>query len=465
MTEDGHIPRACRRLIRAAGRLVPGPRREEWLREWEAELWYWRRSHPGPEWDAEALRRCWGAFADAYWLSDFRETARGPACCLAVAALALAAAALASGGFAVTRSRIAPLPYDDPDRIVTISQRALLFGRPTGASTEQMAAWRHHFSGLAAYRWGPDASRASVSADFFTVLGVRARHGRTFEPGDSDAVVLSYRFWRERFGGDAGIVGREAVIDTRKVRVAGVLPPDFWFLSKGTEVWSLLGTGRGRFGLVARLAPGSTAERVEEALQEVRHPRKFNRNPSLHSMIDSWARGTPEVSALQARVRQPLYTCGFGSLLAMAIALAAAARWRRSPRYALFFLGKAWPALAAVGLSVIEFTRAASLSMLGGGESLAEPFGAWWSLTASACLLYWAFVDQRKRCRRCLSKLTRGVRVGRPAAILFDYSGEELVCGCGHGALYIPEVKGQESDRWAALDESWQGLFGGGTRR
>ena len=66
MTEDGHIPRACRWLIRAAGRLVPRPRREEWLREWEAELWYWRRSHPGPEWDAEAT--IFTELTRKYWL-------------------------------------------------------------------------------------------------------------------------------------------------------------------------------------------------------------------------------------------------------------------------------------------------------------------------------------------------------------------------------------------------------------
>ena len=51
-------------ILRAAGLLVPGPQRAEWLAEWRSELWYARPS--GGHMDATAF--CLGAFQDALWL-------------------------------------------------------------------------------------------------------------------------------------------------------------------------------------------------------------------------------------------------------------------------------------------------------------------------------------------------------------------------------------------------------------
>jgi hypothetical protein len=58
---------------------------------------------------------------------------------------------------------------------------------------------------------GPDSAErvntAVVSANFFDVLGVKPVHGRTFVADDekhtADAVlILSYQYWKSRFGGD-----------------------------------------------------------------------------------------------------------------------------------------------------------------------------------------------------------------------------------------------------------------------
>ena len=69
-----------------------------------------------------------------------------------------------------------------------------------------------------------------VSANYFDALGVRPMLGRTFREGEDQAgatpvVVLSYRFWRERLGGDTTIIGKTVEMTDRVHMVIGILPP------------------------------------------------------------------------------------------------------------------------------------------------------------------------------------------------------------------------------------------------
>src|ERR1017187_6048700 len=50
-------------ILRSAAWLVPGEQRAEWLAEWNAELWYVRRSS-----ELQPTSFCLGAFRDALWL-------------------------------------------------------------------------------------------------------------------------------------------------------------------------------------------------------------------------------------------------------------------------------------------------------------------------------------------------------------------------------------------------------------
>jgi len=82
---------------------------------------------------------------------------------------------------------------------------------------------------------------AVVSADFFRVLGVAPRLGRTLRPDDDrpsaqPVVVVGDRLWRQSFGGDPGVVGRTVVIDEAVTTVIGVMPPGFSF-PRAQEVW------------------------------------------------------------------------------------------------------------------------------------------------------------------------------------------------------------------------------------
>jgi putative ABC transport system permease protein len=69
-----------------------------------------------------------------------------------------------------------------------------------------------------------------VSSNFFDVLGVTLLHGRSFEPADErhDApavLILSHRYWQQRFDADPAVVGRVFEMNDRPHRVIGVLPP------------------------------------------------------------------------------------------------------------------------------------------------------------------------------------------------------------------------------------------------
>lgn len=91
-----------------------------------------------------------------------------------------------------------------------------------------------------------DTPRARmVSGNFFQVLGVPAALGRTFIPGDDDAVggapvvTLSHGYWQRRFGGDSGVIGREVLINEARFTVVGVTPASFTgeVVGQTTDLW------------------------------------------------------------------------------------------------------------------------------------------------------------------------------------------------------------------------------------
>ena len=146
-----------------------------------------------------------------------------------------------------------PLPYADPSRLVTLSEREP-DGRLGDVASANFVDWRdtsRSFSGMAAVRassFAPsfilggqsEASRLaaeSVSSGFFSVLGVQLMLGRNFLPEENrsdgnQVVILSYAAWSERLGADRGIVGKTITLDDLPFTVVGVLPAGFQF---GTE--------------------------------------------------------------------------------------------------------------------------------------------------------------------------------------------------------------------------------------
>jgi len=145
---------------------------------------------------------------------------------LALAALALGIG-LTTAMFTVLYSVIIrPLPFPDPDRLVTLWEKSPRSGRQNVVSILNFRAWRERarsFDSMAAYNQGPknllggdepiQITGANVTADFFRVLRVEPLLGRGFASGEEGPssprlAVLSHGFWQRRFGGEASVIGR-----------------------------------------------------------------------------------------------------------------------------------------------------------------------------------------------------------------------------------------------------------------
>jgi predicted permease len=191
-----------------------------------------------------------------------------------------------------------PLPYDQPEALHYVSYGPARgpFWLLPGLSDADYLAFREHdrsFEALATFASAPltltgagDAARvasAMVTPDFFHVLRIPAASGRTFVAGDvlkgaEPAVVVSHGLWRDRFGGDPGLVSRRIVLDGVPRTVVGILPAGFSYPA-GIEVWTPLDVQRdARLSftrpVIGRLAPGVTQTQAQAALEAfVQHAR------------------------------------------------------------------------------------------------------------------------------------------------------------------------------------------------
>src|ERR1700754_261700 len=115
-------------------------------------------------------------------------------------------------------------------------------------SFQDICAFRSGESRLSVSPEGSAAVQRSqghlVSGNYFSVLGVNAILGRTLTPQDDQinaqpAAVVSYRYWQQGLGSDAGIVGKRMIINGTNFTIVGVTPeqffgervrksPDFW---------------------------------------------------------------------------------------------------------------------------------------------------------------------------------------------------------------------------------------------
>jgi putative ABC transport system permease protein len=140
-----------------------------------------------------------------------------------------------------------PLPVKDADRLTVVAVQAKADTDPNQISYPDYLDYRDHssgvFSGMTAYAIGiaglSDQGHADrlimsyVPSNFFTVLGIRPAVGRVIDPGEGDApktgtvVVLGHSYWKKRFGGDPGVIGRTVSLNGDAVTVIGVVPKEF----------------------------------------------------------------------------------------------------------------------------------------------------------------------------------------------------------------------------------------------
>lgn len=134
------------------------------------------------------------------------------------------------------------LPFPEPDDLVRLYRTTPRNDRGGFSRADYLDIKRDEsrFGRLAAYYFsavslsepGQPAewqNTLRVSADFFDILGVRAEIGRTFRPeeeaiGRHRVIVISHGYWRDRFGGDPGVLGRIVRCNGEPFEIIGVLP-------------------------------------------------------------------------------------------------------------------------------------------------------------------------------------------------------------------------------------------------
>lgn len=140
-----------------------------------------------------------------------------------------------------------PLPVKSPQQIMVLA--AKVQGDTPGIFTlsyPQLADFRKQadafsdlfasavdLGGLSFDGKGNQFLYCRVTGNYFSALGVQAALGRLFLPTEGEAgsrdpyIVLGYSFWQKRFGGDASVVGRQALIDGQEATIIGVAPMGF----------------------------------------------------------------------------------------------------------------------------------------------------------------------------------------------------------------------------------------------
>ena len=211
---------------------------------------------------------------------------------------------------------VRPLPYRDASRLVMIWENRGGDGHNV-VSPANYLDWKSQndvFDDIAAL--SPTRSAVlignhrseeflsqSVTASFFPLLGVYPVRGRLFtakeDRSPGHVMLISYRLWQSWFGGDENIVGQKIQVNSLPFTIIGVLPPNFYFFNRETDLWAPLGLNpaenyrksQGRWMMsIGRLRPNVTvrdaqahmatlATRLEQAYPEFNTNWRVNLEP------------------------------------------------------------------------------------------------------------------------------------------------------------------------------------------
>lgn len=236
-------------------------------------------------------------------MQDFRyavrQIRRAPGfAAIAVITLALGIGANTSIFSVVNAVLLRSLPFPDADRLVRVWHTPPQSSFP-GISTFSISPanfldWQkqnHVFSSMAIYGFGgftltggdkaEQVTASRVSPEFFSTLGAQPMLGRVFsteenQPGHSNVVILSHRFWQDHFGSNRDIVGRDITLDGTKYLVAGVMPPSFRF-PDFAQIWTPMAwtdqekavRGNHNYLAVARLKPGVGLKQAQAEMNTI----------------------------------------------------------------------------------------------------------------------------------------------------------------------------------------------------
>lgn len=256
----------------------------------------------------------------------FRQLGKAPSFAItAVLTLALGIGANTAVFSLVDSLLLKPLPVANPEQITTLIPREnkgplqQAFSWPEfkeiraqgGQSFSDIFAYTLGLDGLAMSGQQPDRVLTTyVSGNFFDALGLKPTLGRLFVRSEGEVlghdpvIVLGYDYWKQKFNGDLGIVGRSITLNGHPLSIVGVAPREFHgmqsFVSPaaylplseqpvgGVPVDSMNNWQNRMFIVNGRLRSGVTLERARAGLRVVaqdlaRQQPEFEKKLSLEA--------------------------------------------------------------------------------------------------------------------------------------------------------------------------------------
>jgi putative ABC transport system permease protein len=147
-----------------------------------------------------------------------------------------------------------PLPFPAPDELIAVGvidtrQKAtqtelgsfsypdFFDYRDQNRTLQNIAVYRDRSFALTGEEGASSVRGIKSSAEYFDVLGIKPKIGRTFTRADEQGgggpggfkVIISHNYWQKNFGGDASVLGRTLMMDRRPHTIIGVLPAGFQF--------------------------------------------------------------------------------------------------------------------------------------------------------------------------------------------------------------------------------------------
>lgn len=290
-------------------------------------------------------------------IKDCREACRRLAAKPGYSLVALLTLAIGIGASSaiytlLSNTLLAPLPFQDPQRLVLIWSHARdqqwLRGsvsipevedqRRQNPALQQIGVFNHRRSLSVSSREGAvRLDTVWTDSAYFRALGVEAALGRTFspqedrEPGAHPVAILSHSFWKDRFASDPDVLGAEIRLTGRTYEVIGVMPSDFrdptQAQGNNPQVWVPLSMGMPFFGAsmyqtrsnrqyagLARLAPGYTLQQARQASDSIA-ARLETQFPDTHS--DRGIRLEPLYEYFYRDLERPLQALMAAALLVL----------------------------------------------------------------------------------------------------------------------------------------------------
>ena len=329
---------------------------------------------------------------------------------VATIALALGIGANTAIFSVVNAVLLRPLPFPDPDSLVTVWETFPKLGHQWGSHSYpnffDMRSQSTVFERIACYhdsnfvmtgRGEPVRLQGSVgTADLVPLLGVAPVLGRTFHPDEDKpldtgrAVIISHALFQNRFDSDPSMLNQNITLDDRNYTIVGVMPPGFEFpiQNEPVDLWTTIaGDASGKepstgqrgahfLRVIGRLKPGVTQEQVQAELAAI-GARLEQQYPDTNTGTSLRAESAHETLVGDVFPMLILFLCAVAAVLLIACAnVANLLLARATSRYKEMAIRTA---LGASRVRVIRqlLTESILLSIAGGSVGLL--LAVWWS--------------------------------------------------------------------------------------